>query len=178
MLSFSYHIIYVAEFNGTNYAMVLANRSVILCKIKELQWAIQDLNSCIDTKKYPPENLYKLHQRLSKSHEYLESFDMAINDYTELIEAIELSNLSKAQKLQIKKESAKSIALCKKKVVAKNFVSFECKENNKNKSDFPKYSANHPEINNASGILFLRTKYFSLKISVLIQALSSFLLAN
>ena len=149
MLSFSLYIIYPAEFNGSNYSMVLANRSVILCKIKELQWAIQDLNTCIETKNYPSENLYKLYQRLSKAHEYLESFNLAINNYNELIVAVELSHLSKAQKLQIKKESEKCIALCKKKVVAKNFVSFESKENN---SDFPKYSAYHPEIINASGI--------------------------
>jgi hypothetical protein len=85
----------------------------------------------------------------------LESFELAIYDYNQLIEHLELSHLSNAQKLQIKKESEKCIALCKKKAVAKNFVSFESKENNNNNSDFPKYSANHPEIINASGILYL-----------------------
>ena len=132
--------------------MALANRSVILCKIKEVRWAIQDLSACIETKKYPVENLYKLHQRLSKSNEFLENYQLAINNYNDIIESIESSHLSKAQKQQIKKDSEKCIALCKKKVVAKNFVSLESKDRSKSSPDFPRYSSIHPEILNASGI--------------------------
>ena len=53
--------------------MILANRSVILLKIKEFKWAVQDLTLAIKTGKYPSENRYKLHQRLSKAYEYLEN---------------------------------------------------------------------------------------------------------
>jgi len=131
--------------------MILANRSVILCKIKECEWAIRDLNLAIETGKYPSENIYKLHQRKAKAHEFLEKFDSAIEDYHNVIQSVEFSSLNKPQKLQIKKESEKCSALCKKKSVAKNFVSVDKDDNVKHKLEFPKYSSMHPEIQNTSG---------------------------
>ena len=139
--------------------MILANRSVILCKIKECELAIQDLNLAIETGKYPKENIYKLHQRKAKAHEFLEKFDIAIDDYKYVIETVEFSTLSKAQKLQIRKESEKCMALCKKKSVAKSFVSIEKADDVKSKTDFPKYDVMHPEIENTSGRLVYNVNY-------------------
>jgi len=134
--------------------MVLANLSVILCKIKECKWAIQDLNLAIETGKYPKETIYKLYQRKAKAHEYLEKFANACDDYKNVIESVEFSILSKAQKLQIRKESEKCLSLCKKKSVAKSFVSLEKNEDVKTKTDFPNYKSVHPEIQNASGTIY------------------------
>ena len=131
--------------------MILANRSVILCKIKECELAIQDLNLAIETGKYPKENVYKLYQRKAKAHEYLEKFEFAIDDYKNVIEMVDFSTLSKAQKLQIRKESEKCMALCKKKSVAKSFVSLEKDNDVRSKIDFPKYDVMHHQIENTSG---------------------------
>ena len=152
-------LIFAAVFNESNYAMILANRSVILCKIKECEWAIRDLNLAIETGKYPKENIYKLHQRKAKAHEFLANFDSAIQDYNNVIQAVEFSTLTKPQKLQIRKESEKYSALCKKKSVAKNFVSVDEDENDKSKLEFPRYHSMHPDIQNASGIWMCKFKH-------------------
>ena len=135
--------------------MILANRAVILCKINEFNWAIQDLNSSIQTGQYPPENQYKLYQRLAKAHEHLEEFASAVDDYKKLIDSVGSSKVAKNQKSQIKNEAEKCMARCKKRVIAKNFTSFGSNENPSTQSDFPKYKAVHPQIQNASGDLFL-----------------------
>ena len=109
--------------------MALANRAVILCKINEFNWAITDLNSSIQTGQYPPQNLYKLYQRLAKAHEHLEEFESAEYSYKQLIESIQLSKVVKTQKLQIKNEAEKCMALCKKRLIAQNFTSFEANKN-------------------------------------------------
>ena len=152
-------LISAAVFNESNYAMILANRSVILCKIKECEWAIRDLNLAIETGKYPKENIYKLHQRKAKANEFLANFDSAIQDYNNVIQAVEFSTLTKPQKLQIRKESEKYSALCKKKSVAKNFVSVDEDENDKSKLEFPRYHSMHPDIQNASGIWMCKFKH-------------------
>ena len=135
--------------------MILANRAVILCKINEFNWAIQDLNSAIQTGRYPPENIYKLHQRLSKAHEQLGEFELAANNYKNLINSIELSKATKAQKLQIKNEAGKSMAQCKKRVTATHFTSFESNGKQITQSSFPAYKAAHHQIQNASGLNIL-----------------------
>ena len=131
--------------------MILANRSVILLKIKEFKWAVQDLTLAIKTKKYPSENRYKLHQRLSKAYEYLENYESAEEEYRNVLKTLDSGKLTKNQMIQLKKETEKCISLCKKKSVAKNFISFESKESAKSQRQFPKYVGQHPVIQNASG---------------------------
>ena len=67
---------------------------------------------------------------------------------------MEDSKLTKTQKLQIKNESEKCLSLCKKKAVAKSFVSLDPDKNQDIMQSFPKYKANHPGIQNASGTFF------------------------
>ena len=131
--------------------MILANRSVILLKIKEFKWAVQDLTLAIKTEKYPSENRYKLHQRLSKAYEYLENYESAEEEYRYVLKTLDSGKLTKNQMIQIKKETEKCISLCKKKNVAKNFISFESKGSPKSQAQFPRYVAQHPVIQNASG---------------------------
>ena len=133
--------------------MILANRAVILCKIGEFKWAIQDLNFSIQTEQYPSENQYKLYQRLAKAHEHLEDYDSASENYKKLIESIELAKIPKNQKLQFKTDAEKCIGLGKKRIIAKNFITFESNEMQASPSDdFPTYKAPHPQIPNASGL--------------------------
>ena len=135
--------------------MILANRSVILCKINEFCKAINDLNSAIQTGKYPDENLYKLYQRLSKAHEQLEEFETAITNYKNVIEFVERSTLTKSQKLQVKNEVGKCMDVCKKRIMANSLTPFQYKDNKGAPSDFPTYNATHPEIINASGLVYI-----------------------
>ena len=111
------------------------------------------LNSSIQTGQYPIENLYKLYQRLAKAHEHLEEFESAVYHYKKIIESIELSKVAKNQKLQTKNEAEKCISLCKKRLIAQNFTSLESNKKEATQSDFPKYAATHPQIQNASGFV-------------------------
>ena len=131
--------------------MILANRSVILLKIKEFKWAVQDLTLAIKTEKYPSENQYKLHQRLSKAYEYLENYESAEEEYRNVLKTLDAAKLTKNQMIQLKKETDKCISLCKKKNVAKNFISFDSNESPKSQRQFPKYVGKHHVIQNASG---------------------------
>ena len=89
----------LASFNDSNFAMILANRSVILLKIKEFKWAVQDLTLAIKTEKYPSENRYKLHQRLSKAYEYLENYESAEEEYRNVLKTLDSGKLTKNQKI-------------------------------------------------------------------------------
>ena len=131
--------------------MVLANRAVILFKIKEFEWATQDINLAIETGSYPQENLHKLYQRLAKSYEHLQNFELAINYYKKFIESIKLSNLTKSQRLQFKNDSQKSMMFCKNGVMAKNLASFKSTDEQNAKANFPSYTRVHSQMKNASG---------------------------
>ena len=133
--------------------MILANRAVIFFKIKEFKWAIQDLILSIETGKYPTENMYKLYQRLAKSYEYLKSFELAAVNHKKIVETVDLSNLPKAQKLQVKNDAQKRTGVCKKMGVAQSFVSLDSNKKLEGHGEFPKYKSSHREIQNASGTL-------------------------
>ena len=131
--------------------MVLANRAVVLMKINEFEGAALDITSAIETAKYPQENLHKLYQRLAKSYEHLQKFDLAINFYKKCMDATKLSNLTKNQRLQLKNEIEKSMLLCKNGLMAKNLTSFDHNQQQHAKSKFPFYIRKHLQIENASG---------------------------
>ena len=137
--------------NSVNFSMVLANRAVILFKIKEFEWAILDINLSIETGRYPQENLHKLYQRLAKSYEHLQKFELAINCYKKFIESLKLSNLTKNQRLQLKNDTEKSMVFCKNGVMAKNLTAFKPNEEQNSNAKFPSYSRVHSQIKNASG---------------------------
>ena len=131
--------------------MVLANRSVILFKIKEFEFSIQDLRSAIETEKYPKENVHKLYHRLAKAFEQLLEFESAINCYEKVVKFLRISNITKTQKSQIKNETEKCIAFCKKEVISKNFTSLNLNNKQDVKDEFPTYKTPHSIIENASG---------------------------
>ena len=134
-----------------NYALALANRAVILFKIREFEWATQDINLVIESGKYPEENLHKLYQRLAKSYEHLQEFELAVTCYKKFAEFIKLSNLSKNQRLQLHNDAKKSIAFCKNGIMAKNLTYFKSNEQQNTKVNFPSYTNPHSQIENASG---------------------------
>ena len=97
----------------------------MLVKLKEFKWAIEDLHASIQTGKYPSDNVHKLYQRLAKAHECLQEYDLAIDSYKLQYDSMRTSKLSKSQKLQMKSDTEKSIASCKKYFTAQNFSAFE-----------------------------------------------------
>ena len=139
--------------------MAFANRAVVLFKVKEFKFAIDDINAALGTGKYPPENIHKLYQRLAKSHELLLQFDDALRSYVKLLASLKQSKLNKTQKLQIKNETEKSMSFCKKAVTAKNLTTITSTESHDKKDDFPTYRAYHPQLLNTSGkfIFYLLT---------------------
>ena len=134
--------------------MAFANRAVVLFKVKEYKFAIEDINAAISTEKYPPENIHKLYQRLAKSHELLLQFDSALLSYMKLLSSLKQSKLTKTQKLQIKNETEKSMSFCKKAVTAKNLTTISSTESHDKNDDFPTYKSYHSQLENASGKFF------------------------
>ena len=138
--------------DGINFALILANRAVILAKMKELKWAIEDLRMSIETGKYPSESLHKLYSRLAKAYEHLQQFELAITSYKMQFDSMKAStSLTKSQKLQMKSDTEKSIASCKKYFTAQNFTAFEAAGSRPCSVNFPVYRQPHSQLHNASG---------------------------
>ena len=123
----------------------------MLVKLKEFKWAIEDLHASINTEKYPSDNVHKLYQRLAKAHECLQEYDSAINSYKLQYDFMRTSKLSKSQKLQMKSDIEKSLALCKKRLATKNFTDLKSNEHNVRPVSFPTYHTPHAQLTNASG---------------------------
>ena len=123
----------------------------MLVKLKEFKWAIEDLHASINTEKYPSDNVHKLYQRLAKAHECLQEYDLAIDSYKLQYDSMRTSNLSKSQKLQMKSDIEKSLALCKKRLATKNFTSLKPNEHNARPVSFPSYHKPHAQLPNALG---------------------------
>ena len=123
----------------------------MLVKLKEFEWAIEDIHSSINTGKYPSDNVHKLYQRLAKAHECLQEYDLAIASYKLQYDSMRTSNLSKSQKLQMKSDIEKSLALCKKRLATKSFTSLKSNEHNACPVSFPSYHKPHAHLPNASG---------------------------
>ena len=136
----------------SNLAMILANRAVILFKIREFRLSIEDINLSIETKRYPLVSLHKLYHRLAKTYEHLQEYTLAINCYKKAYDSLKVSNLSKSQKLQIKSETENAINFCKKGVVGLNLTSYKCDGIQDTTTNFPVYKATHSDIQNASGV--------------------------
>ena len=136
---------------STNIALAFANRAVVLFKVKQFKLAIEDINAAIGTEKYPQENLHKLYQRLSKSHEHIQEFEDAVSGYSRLISSLKLSKLTTSQKLQIKNETEKSLSFCKNALTAKNLTTISQAGNKDDNKKFPAYKSFHSELENASG---------------------------
>ena len=80
--------------------------------------------------------------------------EMCIRDrtcYEKVVKFVRLSNLTKSQKSQIKNETEKCIACCKKEVISKNFTSLNMNNKPDVKDKFPTYKTPHSLIENASG---------------------------
>ena len=123
----------------------------MLVKLKEFKWAIEDLHASINTGKYPSDNVHKLYQRIAKAHECLQEYDLAIASYKLQYDSMRTTNLSKSQKLQMKSDTEKSIASCKKYFTAQNFTAFEAAGPRPCSVDFPVYHQPHSQLHNASG---------------------------
>ena len=123
----------------------------MLVKLKEFKLAIEDLHASIQTGNYPSDNVHKLYQRLAKAHECLQEYDSAIASYKLQYDSMRTSNLSKSQKLQMKSDIEKSLALCKKRLATKNFTSLKSNEHNAHSVGFPTYHKPHDQLPNASG---------------------------
>ena len=123
----------------------------MLVKLKEFKWAIEDLYASIRTGKYPSDNVHKLYQRLAKAHECLQEYDLAINSYKLQYNSMRTSKLSKTQKLQMKSDIEKSLALCKKRLATKSFTSLKSNEHNAHSVSFTTYNKPHAQLPNASG---------------------------
>ena len=113
--------------------------------------AIEDTDAAIKSNKYPEENVYKLYQRLAKSYEHLQEFEQAVICYAKLESSLTMSKLTKAQKLQIMKESEQAACLCKKAMMTKDAIVVNEKDKGCSESNFPWYKATHDKIENASG---------------------------
>ena len=138
--------------DGINFALILANRAVILAKMKEVKWAIEDLRMSIATGKYPSESIHKLYSRLAKAYEHLQQFDLAITSYKMQFDSMKASSsLTKSQKLQMKSDIEKSLALCKKRLATKSFTSLKSNEHNAHSVSFTTYNKPHAQLPNASG---------------------------
>ena len=142
---------FIASPTNINFALALANRAVVLFKIKEFKMAIEDINAAIKSNQYPDENVHKLYQRLAKSYEHLQESEKAVNCYAKLESSLTLSKLTKVQKLQIMDESEKSVGLCKTAIIAKDVTDVNKMDKDRSESNFPCYKALHGEIKNASG---------------------------
>ena len=140
---------------STNIALAFANRAVVLFKIKQFKLAIEDINAAICTENYPQENVHKLYQRLVKSYEQIQEFENAVGSYAKLISSLKLSKLTKAQKLQIKNDTEKSLSLCKKAVTAKNLTTMSQDGVQDDTDNFPVYKSLHPQFENASGKFYI-----------------------
>ena len=153
----SYDEVYMRRFfsalpDGINFALILANRAVILAKMKELKWAIEDLSMSIETGKYPSESIHKLYSRLAKAYEHLQQFELAITSYKMQFDSMKASaSLTKSQKLKMKSDTEKSIASCKKYFTAQNFTAFETADSRPCSVNFPVYHQPHSHLHNASG---------------------------
>ena len=126
---------------------------MVLFKVREFRFAIQDINAALKTEKYPQENVNKLYQRLAKSHEQLQEYENALNAYVQLLSSLKQSHLTKTQKLQIKNETEKSMSFCKKAVTAKNLTTISSNKHDDETQEFPTYKSYHSELLNASGNL-------------------------
>ena len=121
-------------------------------KIKEFKLAIDDLHASIQTGKYPSENLHKLYQRLATAHEHLHEYQHAIEMYRKQFNSMRSSSLLKSQKLQMKSDIEKSIAMCKRSSGAQNFTNYESDCPSSSSADFPVYPKLHSELPKASGV--------------------------
>ena len=87
-------------------ALALANRSVVLAKLRLHTEAVVDITSSLGLKKYPLKNIFKLYQRRGMAYQALGQFHQASGSFEKAVQAVDKysDHLSIKQKAKITQE--------------------------------------------------------------------------